>query len=181
MSEADFLAHAQDGIMGSNETSTLTPAQEPEDGPPDKLLATQHTTKPGELQRVMSDKLAVAPATKHLPPTPQQEVKQDEFMLNGVKYRSVNNHTIIYSIQKVNTRKHLALIDRGANGGIGDDACIIHKTNSGLIHTQRGPAIAIMHQQAYIGKGQSILSSGQMEHFKIVVDEKSTKAGGQQH
>ncbi|CAJ1950921.1 unnamed protein product [Cylindrotheca closterium] len=158
--------------------------------------------KPGELQRVMSDKLAVVPATKRTPPPPQQEVKQHELTLNGITYRSVNNHTIIYSIQKVNTRKHLALIDRGANGGIaGDDARIIHKSNctvdvqgidnhqvtdipivtlAGLIHTQRGPAIAIMHQQAYIGKGQSILSSGQMEHFKIVVDDKSTKVGGQQ-
>src|SRR5210317_731003 len=37
-----------------------------------------------------------------------------------------------------------------------------------------------MNQQAYIGKGQSILSSGQMEHFKVSVDDKSTKVGGQQ-
>ncbi|CAJ1955375.1 unnamed protein product [Cylindrotheca closterium] len=120
----------------------------------------------GEQQCVMSDKLAVVPATKRPPPTPQQEAKQHEFMFYGVKYRSFNNHNVIYSIQKANTRKHLALIDKGANGGIaGDDARII---------------IAIIRQQAYIGKGQSILSSGQMEHFKIVVDDKSTKVGGQQ-
>ncbi|CAJ1952080.1 unnamed protein product [Cylindrotheca closterium] len=120
----------------------------------------------GEQQCVMSYKLAVVPATKRPPPTPQQEAKQHKFTFYGVKYRSINNHNVIYSIQKANTHKHLALIDRGANGGIArDDARII---------------IAIIRQQAYIGKGQSILSNGQMEHFKIVVDDKPTKVGGQQ-
>jgi transposase InsO family protein len=210
ISVADFLAHAQSVSMGSNE-STLTPAHEPEVDPSTQLLA--YLTKmdmkpgaqpkppgmpPGTLQRVMSDDHAAIPQrSKH-----KQAANTHEFVLNGVTYRSCNNHTIISSIQNAHTRKHLALIDRGANGGIaGDDARIISKTNrtvdvqgidnhqvtdipivtsAGYVHTQRGPAIAIMHQQAYIGKGQSILSSGQMEHFKITVDDKSAKVGGQQ-
>ncbi|CAJ1931596.1 unnamed protein product [Cylindrotheca closterium] len=144
--------------MGSD-SDALLPEQDETDEYPMDLVN-------GEQQCVMSDKLAVAPATKRPPPTPQQEAKQHKFTFYGVKYRSVNNHNIIYSIQKANTRKHLALIDRGANGGIaGDDARII---------------IAIIRQQAYVGKGQSILSNGQMEHFKIVMDDKSTKVGGQQ-
>ena len=207
MSAADFLAHSHDVSMGSDETGTLIPAHEPEATPNDMLLANltkQSTMKPGELQRVMSDKMAAVPATKRQPPQPTpQQAKQHEFTLNGVKYRSVNRHNIIYSITKVKTRKHLTLIDRGANGGIaGDDVRVITRvparfvdvqgidnhqvtdipivTSLGMIQTQRGPAIAVMNQQAYIGKGQSILSSGQMEHFKIHVDDKSVKVGGKQ-
>ncbi|CAJ1946162.1 unnamed protein product, partial [Cylindrotheca closterium] len=189
-----LLLQLTEASMGSDSDALLPEQDETEEYPMD--------LENGEQQCVMSDKLAIVPATKHPLPTPPQEAKQHELTFDGVKYRSVNNHTIICSIQKVNARKHLALIDRGANGGIaGDDARIIHKSNctvdvqgidnhqvadipivtsSGLIHTQRGPTIAIMHQRAYIGKGQTILSSGQMEHFKIVVDDKFTKAGGQQ-
>ena len=104
--------------MGSDETGTLIPAHEPEATPNDMLLANltkQSTMKPGELQRVMSDKMAAVPATKRQPPQPTpQQAKQHEFTLNGVKYRSVNRHNIIYSITKVKTRKHLTLIDQGA-------------------------------------------------------------------
>ena len=207
MSGADFLAHSQDVSMGSDETGTLIPAHEPEAPSNDMLLANltkQSAMKPGELQRVMSDKMAAVPATKRQPPQPPpQQVKQHEFVINGVKYRSVNNHTITYSVTKVQTRRHLTLVDRGANGGIaGDDVRVINRapgrtvdvqgidnhqvtdipivTSLGFIQTQRGPAIAVMNQQAYIGKGQSILSSGQMEHFKIHVDDKSIKVGGKQ-
>ncbi|CAJ1933744.1 unnamed protein product [Cylindrotheca closterium] len=206
MNSNDFLAHAQSASMGSDTTSTHTPAQEPEAVQPDKLLAylsKQTAMMPGELQRVMSDKMAAVRATKRPPPTPPtQEAQQHAVTINGIKYRSYYHNTIVYSVQKVNTRKHLALIDRGSNGGIaGDDARIIFKTNctvdvqgidnhqvtdipivtlAGLVHTQHGPAIAIMYQQAYIGKGQSILSSGQMEHFKVTVDVKSSRVGGQQ-
>ena len=38
-----------------------------------------------------------------------------------------------------------------------------------------------MHQHSYMGKGQSIHSSIQMEHFKATVDDKSIMAGGKQH
>ena len=69
MSAADFLAHVQAASMESDET----PAQEPEAGPPDKqllaYLSNQKGMQPGELQRVMSDKLAIVPATRHPPPT----------------------------------------------------------------------------------------------------------------
>ncbi|CAJ1963334.1 unnamed protein product [Cylindrotheca closterium] len=190
----DLLLQLPEASMGSD-SDALLPEQ-------DKTEEYSMDLENGEQQCVMSDKLAIVPTTKHPPPTPPQEAKQHKLTFNGEKFRSVNNHTMIYSIHKVNTCKHLALIDRGANGGIaGDDVRIIHKSNrtvdvqsidnhqvtdipiltsAGLIYTQRGPANAIIHQQAYIGKGQSILSSGQMEHFKIVVDDKSTKAGGQQ-
>ena len=51
-------------------------------------------------------------------------------------------------------------------------------TVGGVISTQRGEAIAIMHQYAYTGKGKTIHSSGQMEWFKNNVNDKSIKVDG---
>ena len=95
-----------------------------------------------------------------------------------------------------------SLVDRGANGGIaGVDIRIIAKTGrsvdiqgidshrineipivtaGGVINTQKGPVIAIMHQYAYTGKGKSIHSCAQLEAHKQTVDDKSSKVGGSQ-
>ena len=99
--------------------------------------------------------------------------------------------------------KRGALVDRGANGGIGgEDVRVIAKTDrhvdiqgidnhrvndtpiatvGGVVHTQKGDVIAIMHQFAYTGKGKTILSSGQLEAFNQTVHDKSAKVGGKQH
>jgi len=200
MSVAEFLGQMHDTSMGSD-YDTLNHAKD--DNEPGALLA--HVTEqkkftPGELQRLMSDKLAATPARTR--EQKAQKAAQHEITIDGKKYRECNVTSITYSVLQVSTRKHLALVDRGANGGIaGDDVRIITKANrcvdvqgidnhqvtnipivtcAGVIHTQRGPAIAIMNQFALIGKGQSILSSAQLEHFGINVDDKSSKVGGQQ-
>ena len=94
------------------------------------------------------------------------------------------------------------LVDRGANGGLaGSDMRVIHKTHrkiniqgidnhevSGLdvvtaatlLNTSQGKVIGIFNEYAYLGKGSSIHSSGQLESFKTNVDEKSVKVGGTQ-
>ena len=94
------------------------------------------------------------------------------------------------------------LVDRGANGGLaGSDMRVIHKTHgkiniqgidnhevtgldvvtaSTLLNTSRGKVIGIFNEYAYLGKGSSIHSSGQLEWFKTNVDEKSVKVGGTQ-
>ena len=94
------------------------------------------------------------------------------------------------------------LVDRGANGGLaGSDMRVIHKTHrkiniSGidnhdvtgldvvtaatLLNTSLGKVIGIFNEYAYLGKGSSIHSSGQLEWFKTNVDEKSIKVGGTQ-
>ena len=94
------------------------------------------------------------------------------------------------------------LVDRGANGGLaGSDMHVIHKTHrkiniSGidnhevtgldvvtaatLLNTSLGKVIGIFNEYAYLGKGSSIHSSGQLEWFKTNVDEKSIKVGGTQ-
>ena len=94
------------------------------------------------------------------------------------------------------------LVDRGANGGLaGSDMRVIHRTYrkiniqgidnhevtgldvvtaATLLNTSQGKVIGIFNEYAYIGKGSSIHSSGQLEWFKTNVDEKSVKVGGTQ-
>ena len=93
-------------------------------------------------------------------------------------------------------------MDRGANGGLaGSDMRVIYKTHckiniSGidnhevtgldvvtaatLLNTSLGKVIGIFNEYAYLGNGSSIHSSGQLEWFKTLVDEKSIKVGGTQ-
>ena len=93
-------------------------------------------------------------------------------------------------------------MDHGADGGIaGDDVHIIAKTDrsvdiqgidnhrineipivtaGGVVNTQKGPVIAIMHKYAYTRKDKLIHSCAQMEAHKQTVHDKSTKVGGKQ-
>ena len=97
---------------------------------------------------------------------------------------------------------HQELVDHGANGGLaGSDMRVIHKTHrkiniqgidnhevtgldvvtaATLLNTSQGKVIGIFNEYAYLGKGSSIHSSGQLEWFKTNVDEKSVKVGGTQ-
>ena len=94
------------------------------------------------------------------------------------------------------------LVDRGANGGLaGSDMRVIHKTHrkiniqgidnhevtgldvvtaATLLNTSQGKVIGIFNEYAYLGKGSSLHSSGQLEWFKTNVDENSVKVGGTQ-
>ena len=94
------------------------------------------------------------------------------------------------------------LVDRGANGGLaGSDMRVIHRTHrkiniqgidnhevtgldvvtaATLLNTSQGEVIGIFNEYAYLGKGSSIHSSGQLDWFKTNVDEKSVKDGGTQ-
>ena len=109
--------------------------------------------------------------------------KRDELIVNGKRYRHINmaNTSYCHSHSRINKG---ALVDRGANGDIcGDDVRIITKSNrivdiQGIdnhkvvdipivsagsgVRTQRGLAIIIMYQYAYIGHGKTIHSSGLM-------------------
>ena len=94
------------------------------------------------------------------------------------------------------------LVDRGVNGGLaGSDMCVSHKsqrkisiqgidnhevtgldvvTAATLLNTSQGKVIGIFNEYAYLGKGSSIHSSGELEWFKTNVDEKSVRVGGTQ-
>ena len=53
-------------------------------------------------------------------------------------------------------------------------------TVGAVVMSQRGEVIAIMHQYAIAGKGSTIHSCAQLEHYKSKVDDKSIKVGGKQ-
>ena len=53
-------------------------------------------------------------------------------------------------------------------------------TAATLFNTSQGKVIGIFNEYAYLGKGSSIHSQGQLEWFKTNVDEKSVKVGGTQ-
>ena len=94
------------------------------------------------------------------------------------------------------------LVDHGAYGGLaGSDMRVIHKTHrkiniqgidnhevtgldvvtaATLLNTSQGKVIGIFNEYAYLGKGSSIHSSGQLEWFNTNDDEKSVKVGGTQ-
>ena len=94
------------------------------------------------------------------------------------------------------------LVDCGANGGLaGSDMCVIRKSHrkiniqgidnhevtglvvvmaATLLNTSQGKVIGIFNEYAYLGKGSSIHSSGQLEWFKTNVDETSRKVDGTQ-
>jgi hypothetical protein len=115
-------------------------------------------------------------------------------MAEKTTYQVTFNHHSRDSLQ--------ALVDRGANGSIvGDDMLVLfytgvyvdvagmdeHTVNdlelvtaAGLTDTNAGEHIVIVNQQAFLGKGKSIISSGQMEHYMHHVCEKSKVVGGKQ-
>ena len=94
------------------------------------------------------------------------------------------------------------LVDRGSNGGLaGSDMHVLHKphrkiniqgidnhevtgldvvTAATLLNASQGKVIGIFNEYAYLGKGSSNYSSGQLEWFKTNVDETSRKVGGTQ-
>jgi len=123
--------------------------------------------------------------------------------VNGIIYRQVNTVSVTYNISSTQaTQSKGALIDKEANGGIGGDSVRFvaktgrsvdiyridnHRINKipivtagGVITTQKGPVIAIMHQYAYTGKRKSNHSCAQLKVNKQVVHNKSIKVGGKQ-
>jgi hypothetical protein len=122
-----------------------------------------------------------------------------EVIINGVTFCEVNL-SCIYSVSAHHHTTNGSLVDHGANGGVaGDDIHIVHHTlhmvniqgidnhqvpdipivtAAGVVTSQKGPIIAILHQYAYIGHGKSIHSCGQMEWYKNDVNDHSIKVNG---
>ena len=131
-----------------------------------------------------------------------------QLMSNDVfkKKKKVNSNINVdmtdmtYHVSKLATTSDHALVDRGANGGIaGENVRVISRTDrtvnvtgvdnhqitdlqivtaGGIIPTQRGEVIAILHQYAHNPMGKTIHSSIQLEHFKNAVDDRSSKIKG---
>ena len=120
--------------------------------------------------------------------------------INGVEYVAKLTDVMYQVSNHKQTTLPLALIDRGANGGVaGSDTRLIDKslrsvhiqgiddhmikdipigTVGAVVNTQRGEVIAIMHQYAYTGKGGTIHSSSQLEWCGNDVNDRSIKIEG---
>ena len=128
----------------------------------------------------------------------------EKIEINGKIYYAANTIEISYqSYTQQMLPKLGSLVDRGANGGIGgNDVVLLEKsmrtcdisgidnytmkrlpigTCAGKVKTNQGIIIVILHQYAYTGKGNTIHSSTQLEHFGNIVDDRSTKVKGKQH
>jgi hypothetical protein len=179
----DFLqAHLHE--VDSTSVEETDPISDIADGPTTDMLlineaktgVTDDRLPPGDIRRVMSKK-----------------TRRTVAMADIQYIVSVNQ-------QKIATKQ--SLVDRGANGGVaGSDVRIIFKTKrtvdirridnhqvtdidigtvGGVVESQKGPVIAIMHQYALLNKGHSIHSPCQFESYKVTVDDKSVRISGTQ-
>ena len=128
----------------------------------------------------------------------------DELTINGRTYRSVNMTCIAplrYNVSAHARTSFGSLVDRGANGGVaGEDVRVIAKhphrkvdiqgidnhqlssvpiaTVGGVVSSQRGEVIAILHQYAYTGRGKTIHSAAQLESHLNDVNDRSVHIDG---
>ena len=171
------------------------------DGESDKLIASvtkQATSQHREWSQPKAQDIPAADLRKML--SQRQRPDKPSVTINGVEYVAKLNDVMYQVSNHKQTTLPLALIDRGANGGVtGSDTWLIDKslhsvhiqgiddhmikdvpigTVGAVVNTQRGEVIAIMHQYAYTGKGGTIHSSGQLKWCGNDVNDRSIKIEG---
>jgi len=132
----------------------------------------------------------------------EQTEKGYEIEINGHRFLQINTMRYKVSLNE-QSKQGGALVDRGANGCMaGADVRVIATakdrkvdvggignaelnglpivTVAGHVKTDKGPVVLIMHQCAGYGKGKTILSSIQLEHYGITVDDRPRALGGDQ-
>jgi hypothetical protein len=151
----------------------------------DKLIASVKKQAASQHHEWLQPKAQNIPAADlHKMLSQRQWLDKPSVMINEVEY-VVKLNDVMYQVSNhKQTTLPLALIDRGANGGVaGSDTWLIDKslcsahiqgiddhmikdvpigTVSAVVNTQHGEVIAIVHQYAYTGKGGTIHSSGQL-------------------
>ena len=187
----------------SNENPEETPPNPPNEDL--LTYVTKQSLPQGDVRKVLSSVGTSPTKDPPLKRPPRDKNQTDvsfasTVTINGKTYRQVNVHERKqYNVSKHKASTKGSLIDRGANGGLaGSDVRIVHKaavpryvdvsgidshqvtdlpivTVGGVVPSQRGDVIAIMHQYAYMGEGKTIHSSCQLEHFKNDVNDKSLK------
>ena len=119
-------------------------------------------------------------------------------------FKNVRNSIaqITYHVAQPNQAKHGSFVDRGGNGGLaGSDVRVLSTSSrkytvtgidnheipgldsvqcTALVQTNHDMVNLIMNEYAYYGRGHSIHSSGQIEWYTNIVDDKSFQVGGQQ-
>ena len=156
------------------------------------LTQQQPAISDGNLQQL------IAQAARKRPPNPKPDPKRPTSYVAKL-------HNVQYNVTLGNQdRSQHSLMDRGANGGYAGADCRLlaqHSppryadvtgigdhtitnlqigTYAGVVDSQHGPIVLIMHQYAGYGKGKSIHAAGQWEHYGHTVDDKSKTVGGKQ-
>jgi hypothetical protein len=123
-------------------------------------------------------------------------------VMSKASVRNVSMADITYTVSSHRLSPAPSLVDRGANGGIaGDDVRFIRQgwqtaeirgidgyqlggvevgTVGGVVETRQGPIIAIFNQYVLLGRGPSVHSATQLEHYQNEVNDRSIHAGGSQ-
>ena len=122
--------------------------------------------------------------------------------VNGQRFKRIINK-LEYVVSKATRSSVSSLVDRGANGGLAGADCKVLATLdqsvdiSGIDNHEvtdlaivnaaavvkalaHGEIVVIMNRYAYLGQGKTIHSSGQIEHYKNTVDDRSRAVGGKQ-
>ena len=182
-----------------NQASSPSSTHEPQ--PLIDRIANRHQQlPPHDIRRVMSTSHQRQPDTQE--PPSNEDIESRLVNMNGHVYFRMDIHKTFYRVTTGVRQNPAALVDRGANGGFaGSDVRVLELSDRhadvsgiddhtvkdvpigtvvGLTKTQRGPVNLIMHQYAIYGKGKTIMSAPQMEHYGIKVDDKSVKIGGTQ-
>lgn len=188
--------------MDPDHDTSSTPQEEPiEDDNPllEYLCGNVDDPSYGDIREVLATKRSKPPPNKKRIPPESHNLKMNQHELRKGEY----SVTMMYRVSSHTRRKQKgSLVDRGANGGmVGDDVKILAHTGqyvdvggidghtvrdlelvsaAGLVDTNVGPRIVILNQYAYLGKGKTIHSSGQLEYYKHEVWDKSSKVGGKQ-
>jgi hypothetical protein len=171
------------------------------DGELDKLIASvtkQATSQHHEWLQPKAQDIPAVDLRKML--SQHQRLDKPSVTINGVEYIAKLNDVMYQVSNHKQTTLPLALIDRGANGGVAmsdtrlidQSLCSVHiqgiddhmikdipiGTVGAVVNTQHGEVIAIMHQYAYTGKGGTIHSSGQLEWCSNDINNRSIKIEG---
>ena len=166
-------------------------SEDPDDDRGSTLLinsaATNSALTPGDIRRVMSN------TSKRYQGNTGKDTKNPT--------RDIKMH-VTYNVSSHRSIDRQSLVDRGSNGGVaGNDVRVISKSHrkvdirgidnhqlndveigtvGAYVDTQRGPIIAVFHQYALFGKGNTIHSPGQLEMWNNNVNDKSIHVGGLQ-
>lgn len=151
---------------------------------------------PGDIAKLLSAKQVAAKKS-----VPEGTMSAHHVMIDGKVYRQVNQTITMYRASPHRmSNKGAALVDRGCNGGIcGNDVRVISKTHrtvniqgidnhrmndmpvvtaGAVVNTQKGEAIIIMHQYAFLPQAHTIHSCAQMEANNLAVNDRSLKIPG---
>ena len=133
ISAHEFLAamHDQDGAPSLTETETDTDTASDADSTLLAHMTKQKTVHPGDMRRVLSSTMSKYSKGSGPPNISANETtpSKPELTINGKTYRAVNQTTLVYDVSQRCVWKNGALVDRGANGGIGgDDVRVVERT-----------------------------------------------------